>query len=106
MTWRLVEEDGSGVDMDGMAPLEMVHHQQPLSFDVSAYEVCHSVSPRIDVTRNSRRKEMRGNGKLLTPIHTNQRFARLDRPYTITNPRHAKISRIDVSRGRAQGKRG
>lgn len=39
----MVDEDGNAIDVGSIDPIEMVHIAQPVSFDVSAYEVSHII---------------------------------------------------------------
>ncbi|GMT19474.1 hypothetical protein PFISCL1PPCAC_10771, partial [Pristionchus fissidentatus] len=112
MTWRieLVDDEGGGGDMSVVPPIHMVHTQQPVAFDVSAYEVCDSLpssSSRSSIPRPSRVRQTTNYGRRTTAVINNQRFARLDPPPPVpSNPRHSKISRINASKGRSQGKQG
>ncbi|KAF8359299.1 hypothetical protein PRIPAC_94294 [Pristionchus pacificus] len=105
MTWRMIDEDGNAIDVGAIAPIEMVHNVQPGSFDVSAYEVCDSMSSSRNIpSRYSKGRQMMYQRRTFPP--SNQRLARLDKPTSSTNPRHARISRIDESKGKVQAKNG
>ncbi|GMS89427.1 hypothetical protein PENTCL1PPCAC_11602 [Pristionchus entomophagus] len=105
VTWRLemVDEDGSGVDMSGIAPLQM---EQPLSFDVSAYEVCDSSSVSSSrPIRSSRGRHLTNQPRSFLPIPSHQTFTSIDTSTSSNNHGHAKVSRIDASKGKIRVKK-